>query len=69
MGGSRFQIGGPAGAFIVLVALTGERDGVDGVILAPDTRKAFVVDFAALPDVKSAGDKRSTAAADSLVAR
>ena len=34
LGGSRFQIGGPAGAFIVLVALSAERHGVDGVILA-----------------------------------
>src|SRR6201987_5107728 len=34
VGGSRFQIGGPAGAFIVLVALTVDRHGVDGVILA-----------------------------------
>src|SRR3984885_8285651 len=34
LGGNRFQIGGPAGAFIVLVALTAERHGVDGVILA-----------------------------------
>ncbi len=34
LGGSRFQIGGPAGAFIVLVALTAERHGLDGVILA-----------------------------------
>ncbi|HVV42164.1 MAG TPA: SulP family inorganic anion transporter [Nitrobacter sp.] len=34
LGGSRFQVGGPAGAFIVLVALTVERHGVDGVILA-----------------------------------
>jgi SulP family sulfate permease len=34
LGGSRFQVGGPAGAFIVLVALTAERHGVDGVILA-----------------------------------
>jgi sulfate permease, SulP family len=34
LGGSRFQIGGPAGAFIVLVSLTAERQGVDGVILA-----------------------------------
>src|ERR1700752_4805359 len=34
LGGSRFQIGGPAGAFIVLVALTAERHGIDGVILA-----------------------------------
>jgi SulP family sulfate permease len=34
LGGSRFQVGGPAGAFIVLVALTVERHGVEGVILA-----------------------------------
>jgi SulP family sulfate permease len=34
IGGSRFQIGGPAGAFIVLVAVTVDRHGVDGVILA-----------------------------------
>jgi len=34
LGGSRFQIGGPAGAFIVLVAATAERFGVEGVILA-----------------------------------
>src|SRR5215475_1878281 len=34
LGGSRFQIGGPAGAFIVLVAVTADRHGVEGVILA-----------------------------------
>ena len=34
LGGSRFQIGGPAGAFIVLVALTAEVHGVDGLLLA-----------------------------------
>src|SRR3954462_2154975 len=34
LGGSRFQIGGPAGAFIVLVATTVQLHGVDGVILA-----------------------------------
>ena len=33
-GGSRFQIGGPAGAFIVLVAATVQQHGVDGLILA-----------------------------------
>ena len=32
LGGSRFQIGGPAGAFIVLVAATVERHGVDGLL-------------------------------------
>ena len=45
LGGSRFQIGGPAGAFIVLVALTAERHGVDGVILA--TAMAGVILIAA----------------------
>ncbi len=34
LGGSRFQIGGPAGAFIVLVATTIERYGYDGFLLA-----------------------------------
>src|SRR3954470_2394330 len=33
-GGSRFQIGGPAGAFIVLVAATVTRHGLDGLVLA-----------------------------------
>lgn len=34
LGGSRFQIGGPAGAFIVLVAASMTRHGIDGVLLA-----------------------------------
>ena len=34
LGGSRFQIGGPAGAFIVLVAATAQAHGMDGLILA-----------------------------------
>jgi SulP family sulfate permease len=34
LGGSRFQIGGPAGAFIVLVAATLSQHGLDGLILA-----------------------------------
>src|SRR3954453_20322321 len=33
LGGSRFQIGGPAGAFIVLVSLRGGRQRVHGPIL------------------------------------
>jgi len=33
LGGSRFQIGGPAGAFIVLVAATGARFGIEGLLL------------------------------------
>ena len=34
LGGSRHQIGGPAGAFIVLVASIVERHGYDGLVLA-----------------------------------
>jgi SulP family sulfate permease len=33
LGGSRFQIGGPAGAFIVLVAATGAKFGLEGLLL------------------------------------
>ncbi|WFF42583.1 STAS domain-containing protein [Salinicola endophyticus] len=34
LGGSRFQIGGPAGAFIVLVAATVQAHGMSGLLLA-----------------------------------
>ena len=34
LGGSRFQIGGPAGAFIVLVATITDTHGFDGLLLA-----------------------------------
>jgi sulfate permease, SulP family len=34
LGGSRFQIGGPAGAFIVLVAATVARHGFEGLLVA-----------------------------------
>ena len=34
VGGSRFQIGGPAGAFIVLVAATVQMHGLEGLLLA-----------------------------------
>lgn len=34
LGGSRFQIGGPAGAFIVLVAATVQTHGPEGLVLA-----------------------------------
>jgi sulfate permease, SulP family len=34
LGGSRFQIGGPAGAFIVLVASTLSSHGIEGLVLA-----------------------------------
>jgi SulP family sulfate permease len=43
LGGSRFQIGGPAGAFIVLVALTVDRHGVDGLILATAMAGVFLI--------------------------
>lgn len=43
LGGSRFQIGGPAGAFIVLVAATAERHGIDGLILATMMSGVFLL--------------------------
>lgn len=43
LGGSRFQIGGPAGAFIVLVAATVERHGVEGMLLATIMAGLFLV--------------------------
>ncbi len=45
LGGSRYQIGGPAGAFIVLVASIIESHGMDGLLLA--TMMAGVVMLAA----------------------
>ena len=43
LGGSRFQIGGPAGAFIVLVATTVERHGYDGLVLATIIAGAIMI--------------------------
>ncbi len=43
LGGSRFQIGGPAGAFIVLVAATVSRHGIDGLILATLLAGLFLI--------------------------
>ncbi|MEQ1941049.1 SulP family inorganic anion transporter [Mesorhizobium sp. VNQ89] len=43
LGGSRFQIGGPAGAFIVLVASTVARHGIDGLILATMMSGVFLL--------------------------
>jgi SulP family sulfate permease len=43
LGGSRFQIGGPAGAFIVLVASTVEAHGVDGLLLATMLSGSFLL--------------------------
>ncbi len=43
LGGSRFQIGGPAGAFIVLVAAAVARHGIDGVLLATMMAGVFLM--------------------------
>jgi SulP family sulfate permease len=43
LGGSRFQIGGPAGAFIVLVAASVDRHGLDGVLLATALAGMFLM--------------------------
>ena len=43
LGGSRFQIGGPAGAFIVLVAATVQRHGMDGLFLATILSGVFMM--------------------------
>lgn len=43
LGGSRFQVGGPAGAFIVLVATTIERHGFEGFALATILAGAMMV--------------------------
>jgi SulP family sulfate permease len=43
LGGSRFQIGGPAGAFIVLVAATVARHGLDGLVLATMMSGVFLL--------------------------
>lgn len=43
LGGSRFQVGGPAGAFIVLVASAVARHGIDGVLLATMMAGVFLI--------------------------
>lgn len=43
LGGSRFQVGGPAGAFIVLVAASMARHGIDGVLLATMMAGVFLM--------------------------
>ncbi|SIO43116.1 sulfate permease, SulP family [Rhodovulum sp. ES.010] len=48
LGGSRFQIGGPAGAFIVLVAATVQRHGLDGLMLATFLSGLFLAAAGAL---------------------
>jgi SulP family sulfate permease len=48
LGGSRFQIGGPAGAFIVLVAATVARHGIEGLLVATFMAGIFLVALGAL---------------------
>ena len=48
LGGSRFQIGGPAGAFIVLVASIVDRHGFDGLLLATLMAGAMIFAIGAL---------------------
>jgi sulfate permease, SulP family len=43
LGGSRYQIGGPAGAFIVVIASIIERQGFDGLLLATLMAGAFMM--------------------------
>ncbi|MGL4559447.1 MAG: SulP family inorganic anion transporter, partial [Afipia sp.] len=43
LGGSRFQSGGPAGAFIVLVAASMARHGIEGVLLATMMAGSFLI--------------------------
>src|SRR5829696_10409254 len=43
LGGSRFQIGGPARAFIVLVSATVQQHGLDGVVLATTMAGVFLM--------------------------
>ncbi|BAQ69948.1 sulphate transporter [Rhodovulum sulfidophilum] len=48
LGGSRYQIGGPAGAFIVLVMATVQRHGLDGLALATFLSGIFLAAAGAL---------------------
>lgn len=48
LGGSRFQIGGPAGAFIVLVAAAVGRFGLDGLLIAVLMSGVFLAVLGAL---------------------
>lgn len=43
LGGSRYQVGGPAGAFIVLIATAVDRHGVDGMLLATAMAGLFLI--------------------------
>jgi sulfate permease, SulP family len=48
LGGSRFQIGGPAGAFIVLVASIIDVHGLDGLLLASTMAGFLMIAFGVL---------------------
>jgi len=48
LGGSRFQIGGPAGAFIVLVSACVTQIGVEGLLLATMMSGLFLTALALL---------------------
>lgn len=48
LGGSRFQVGGPAGAFIVLVSMTVMQIGLEGLILATFLSGFFLIAIGAL---------------------
>ncbi len=48
LGGSRFQIGGPAGAFIILVAATGSKYGLQGLLLTVLLSGGFLTILGAL---------------------
>ncbi len=48
LGGSRFQIGGPAGAFIVLVASVIDVHGLDGLLLASTMAGILMIVFGVL---------------------
>src|SRR5688572_24537801 len=48
LGGSRFQIGGPAGAFIGLIASIVERHGYEGLALATVMAGAIMIAMAAM---------------------
>jgi sulfate permease, SulP family len=43
LGGSRLQIGGPTGAFVVVVFATIERHGYDGLLLATILAGAMLI--------------------------
>ncbi len=47
LGGSRLQVGGPAGAFIVLIYSIVERNGYDGLVLATMMAGVIMIIFGA----------------------